>query len=689
MCFPELKQRVKFNNSDWFLSFPNGSEIWIGGLDDKERTEKILGREFSTIFLNESSEIDWNSRNIALTRLSEKNDLRKRMICDCNPPRRSHWTYKFFIEKIDPITDKPHDVKCASLLMNPKDNADNIDPDYITETLENLPFVLRKRFLEGEFWSDDTDIFQPHWLRPGLTGGYIYTIQACDPAISERDTADEAAICTIGVKSDGSIEEVETIHGRYGFNSLILNMISAEARHKPRYAGVETVAFQKAIEPVIRKEKPGTVWRSLDDYGIKSDVDKVRRAISISYLLERGLVTINTPALIKQLLEFKGEDEANDLCFIAGTMVATPTGEKPIESLITGDKVLSAFGVDTIQGVMCRATNERIITRFGLTATERHKVLTLDGGWSSLCSCSEMITTLKERILWKYLNLLSLMGNDFSCWGRESITLRLSLARKLNTVGVLKDFTLRFGNFIQGRKFRKGMQFIIRMAILLIMNSVTWSVYHTGNTTRKVLSLLHIIRAQKLKDIFKKYEFLLLNGTVLKQVRLGIENTQRMFGQKLFIKQGLAQSVARLFNLFSLTPCVVASSAWQDGGEGREGQSLKFVSARNVTKISPVNIPPRRGDVAPESALVYNLKTTSGMYYANNILVSNCDAFVFCLHIYKRFFIEAKKEPEDFQGLTNDQYQKQRVARFQEAKRKAAKRKAKGQGLDPQLGSRW
>jgi len=37
---------IEWNRSDYFISFPNGSEIWIGGLDDKERTEKVLGTEY-------------------------------------------------------------------------------------------------------------------------------------------------------------------------------------------------------------------------------------------------------------------------------------------------------------------------------------------------------------------------------------------------------------------------------------------------------------------------------------------------------------------------------------------------------------------------------------------------------------------------------------------------------------------
>ncbi|MFA6478350.1 MAG: hypothetical protein WCV67_08535, partial [Victivallaceae bacterium] len=38
---------------DGFIRFRNGSEIWFIGLDDKSRADKILGREFATVYFNE------------------------------------------------------------------------------------------------------------------------------------------------------------------------------------------------------------------------------------------------------------------------------------------------------------------------------------------------------------------------------------------------------------------------------------------------------------------------------------------------------------------------------------------------------------------------------------------------------------------------------------------------------------
>jgi len=156
MCFPEVPYTL--NKSDWFVTLPNKSEIWLGGLDDKDRTEKILGKEFASIYLNEASQISWSARNLAITRLAQvcpytlegdARELARKMYYDCNPPSKSHWTYRLFYQRIDPET-KQHvadQENYAKLTMNPRDNP-NLPADYIDE-LARQSGRMRRRFLEG------------------------------------------------------------------------------------------------------------------------------------------------------------------------------------------------------------------------------------------------------------------------------------------------------------------------------------------------------------------------------------------------------------------------------------------------------------------------------------------------------------------------------------------------------------
>jgi phage terminase large subunit len=78
---------VKENKTEAVYELPNGSEVWLGGLDDKARVEKILGNEFGTMYFNECSQIGYEEQETALTRLAQKVDGMKLMaLYDANPP---------------------------------------------------------------------------------------------------------------------------------------------------------------------------------------------------------------------------------------------------------------------------------------------------------------------------------------------------------------------------------------------------------------------------------------------------------------------------------------------------------------------------------------------------------------------------------------------------------------------------
>ncbi len=105
-------------------------------MDDSDRMEKILGKEFVTIYLNEASQISWGGVQILVTRLAQrvmqvlKNRepklLKPRMIYDCNPPNKAHWTFRLFKQKVDPETREPvaSPDNYVSFQMNPRDNVE-------------------------------------------------------------------------------------------------------------------------------------------------------------------------------------------------------------------------------------------------------------------------------------------------------------------------------------------------------------------------------------------------------------------------------------------------------------------------------------------------------------------------------------------------------------------------------------
>lgn len=225
-CFPGVAEKCHLDKSDWFYTFPNGSEIWFGGLDDKERTEKILGSEYATLFLNECSQIPWSSRNVAITRLAQKTPLRLRAWYDCNPPNDAHWTKKIFVDKIDPDTkmrlSDPDNY--ASLTINPAHNLENLPAEYVS-SLEHLPTRLRNRFLYGLYTSTtDGALWTSEMIDSGrVMDGDVPDLQriiiAVDPSgcSGPEDTrSDEIGIVIAGLGTDGRAYVLEDLSGRFG-----------------------------------------------------------------------------------------------------------------------------------------------------------------------------------------------------------------------------------------------------------------------------------------------------------------------------------------------------------------------------------------------------------------------------------------------------------------------------------------
>jgi len=130
----------------------NGSEIWIGGLGDREQADKILGHEYNTIYFNEISQLSYAAVTTAYSRLAMRVEgCRNLFYYDCNPGSPLHWAYKIFVLKRTFLTGDPLEKPelYQSMLLNPEDNRDNLPEDYISDILDVLPEKQRARFRDG------------------------------------------------------------------------------------------------------------------------------------------------------------------------------------------------------------------------------------------------------------------------------------------------------------------------------------------------------------------------------------------------------------------------------------------------------------------------------------------------------------------------------------------------------------
>lgn len=220
-AFPQVPYTMIKSDQYALLHTATGdSEVWFGGLDDKERIEKILGKEYATIYPNETSQIPYETILMMRTRLAQNvlksngSRLALKAYYDLNPTGKTHWSYQEFVLGVRPDNKKtlPENTR-AWVQMNPIDNP-NLPPEYLEE-LETLPERQKQRFLDGQYlaevpgalWPiDRLDATRVHAL-PEL----MRIVVAVDPSGSDGAGGDSQGIIVAGLGVDGHFYVLEDL----------------------------------------------------------------------------------------------------------------------------------------------------------------------------------------------------------------------------------------------------------------------------------------------------------------------------------------------------------------------------------------------------------------------------------------------------------------------------------------------
>ncbi|WP_246102673.1 phage terminase large subunit [Methylobacterium terricola] len=290
-CYPDA--RVEERRNDGFFQFDNGSQIWIGGLDDKDRVEKILGQEYATILLNEASQIPYASALVALTRLAQTvPGCRQKLLVDLNPGPKSHWTNQLFGEHRDPVTRQPlpNPDDYTRAFLNPRDNRAHLSPEYLA-ALAAMPLRQRQRFYEGVYVEDAEgalwrqDLIEANRVAADRLPAMSRVVVAIDPAVSSSETSDETGLVVAGRGTDGHGYLLEDASGKHTPTEWARKAVALYHRWRADRIVAEVNQGGAMVEATVRAVDPNAAFK-----GVHASRGKVTRAEPISALAERGRI---------------------------------------------------------------------------------------------------------------------------------------------------------------------------------------------------------------------------------------------------------------------------------------------------------------------------------------------------------------------------------------------------------------
>ena len=203
---------------DWF-DFPNGSRIWVGGMDSPD---KVLSSERDYIYVNQTEELllqDWET---LMTRCTGRagNAPYPQLFGDANPSTTLHW-----------IRQRANDGKLTLIKSVHKDNPTLFDDSgELTDqgkrsiaALESLTGVRRKRLYEGEWATSEGAVYDMFAVSVHVQERPITDFQRFGLAMDEGYT-NPAVILLVGEDADGRLHILSEFYRR---NILQVDVVKA------------------------------------------------------------------------------------------------------------------------------------------------------------------------------------------------------------------------------------------------------------------------------------------------------------------------------------------------------------------------------------------------------------------------------------------------------------------------------
>ncbi len=372
---------------------------------------------------------------------------------------------------------------------------------------------------------------------------------------------------------------------------------------------------------------------------VRATRGKQLRAEPISSLYQRALIHHCGvfPDTEYQMCNWVPGEKSPDRCFVAGTLVMTDQGEKPIETICVGMKVLTRQGWKRVIAAGMTNSNTEVISVSmsngrTLTGTGNHPVFVQNKGYVPLNSLvwGDIMETWNEK------QLSTMVSPLRDTQPRIDVT-RASIIgptmKKATVLSVLTPSIERYGRRIMA-PFHQAVKSITSTVTRLIIPSTTWSVLPRRNMPNATKPSF----TSNVRNMLNKYVLLQRNGTLQRRVMSGMFSMEKIAGliEIPYNRYVFSAEKRTLLDQEKVMSDSVLALAYPNGTSKHEG-TTKIGSALCadqplMQKNQNHNVPALvsvLGLYDAGKASVYNLQVEDAHeYYAQCVLVHNCDANV-------------------------------------------------------------
>jgi len=657
--------------------FPSGARVSFSHMENESDKEAWLGAGIPLIGFDEL--VTFSSQQFFFLLGSNRSTcgVKPYIRCTTNPDSKS-WVAQFIQWWWDPETGYPIDSRAGklrwfirvndsiiwadtskeledeypgymplSVTFIPSKVYDNKillqkDPGYLAKLMA-LSKVDKERYLGGNWKISEGGgkMFKREWFRiiPERPASLRTFVRFWDVASTEPNKKNKEPDWTCGVLmslKDGVYYVLDVQRFR-GTPKVVEQRILQVAQTDPYGTKIRMEEEGGASGKVMTDHYARYVLVGYNFKGIKSIKDKVTRAGAFSSAAEAGnVVLIRNPlwnmSYLDELENFEGLEEKNDQCLAAGTLVECEHGQIPIERIKPGDMVWTRRGLRRVLWSGMTNSSAKVFelttSNARLIGTGSHPVFENSFGFVRLDSLNGSHSILEWQKLRSNggtetgIGATQIQNTDrigFIFRGWHQLQKACASTTSIVTCG-LKRMAL----------FPQATKFTIKTEIPQKIATAIFAALHLRNTENWMVSLENLA-PRMLRPILQGSGTLQLDGILLGKGLNGTAGMARKVGRKessgqlnvCFAKNDLKPEITEgsiFAHRFATTEVDTREpkKTHQPSAPFVEETSLPAVVAR-----SPVVTVCVLEDLMP----VYNISVEEcNEYFANGILVHNCDA---------------------------------------------------------------